>query len=158
VVDHGGPTTPMPMLVERVRAACSRSVCAGLRGADGAVTVLPLAPELEQMLRAQALPPGADGVAQFPFEAAERVASRLKAVLTALPPNQRAVLLTASDLRAGLQRQLRAFVPELVVLAHTEVDSTTPIRALGHLALHEGLSSPSSTPTTPSDHPALQPT
>jgi type III secretion protein V len=137
VVDHGGPNTPLPLLVERVRAACSRGLCALLKGDDGALTVMPLAPELEHMLRAQALPPGADGLAQFPFEAVERVAKRLKAVLPTLPEGQRPVLLTASDLRAGLQRQLRAFMPELPVLAHTEVDPSVPIRALGHLALAE---------------------
>ena len=135
VVDHGGPNTPLPMLVERVRAACSRGLCAQLQGSDGAMTVLPLSPELEHLLRAQALPPGADGVAQFPFEVVERVALRLKAVLPTLPATQRPVLLTATDLRAGLQRQMRAFLPDLVVLAHTEVDPMVPIRALGHLAL-----------------------
>jgi type III secretion protein V len=137
VVDHGGPNTPLPLLVERVRAACSRGLCAQLKGDDGALSVLPLAPEIEHMLRAQALPPGPDGLAQFPFEAVERVAQRLKLVLPTLPQGQRAVLLTASDLRAGLQRQMRAFLPELVVLAHTEVDPGVPMRALGHLALSD---------------------
>jgi flagellar biosynthesis component FlhA len=113
--------------------------------------VLPLAPELEHLLRASALPPGPDGIAQFPFEVAERVALRLKAVLPTLEGVKRPVLLTATDLRAGLQRQLRALLPEATVLAHTEVDPGIPIRALGHLALIEETTPPAA------PHAAQQP-
>jgi type III secretion protein V len=138
VIDHAGPQVPLPLVAEKVRTACRRALCAALVGPDGRLAVRPLAPELEDQLRAQALPPGSDGVPSFPFELVERIAERLA---RAEPADEgagaRPVLLAASELRAGLQRQLRGFVPGLVVLAHAEVSPQVAMRALAPLALSE---------------------
>ena len=138
VVDHGMAQLPLPAMVERVREACSRSLCASLLGRNGAVSVLPLAPEAEQTLRSRALPAGADGVVQFPFDLVSQLAQNMRGGVAQLQAlGARPVLLCASDLRGGLQRQLRAFVPALVALAHTEVSSSVRVQAIAMVGLDE---------------------
>jgi type III secretion protein V len=140
VVDHGMSQLPQPAMVDKVREACSRSLCNALVGPAGLLNVMPLAAEAEQALRSRALPPTQDGVVQFPFELVERLADRVRALLppeNTSSPAARPVVLCASDVRAGLQRQLRAFLPEVVVLAHTEVSTSVQVRAIGAVSLDE---------------------
>ena len=122
------PKNPDPLeLTSRVRQALGRSIMQGLFPGNSEIQVMALDPALERILM-QAMSGGGDGGAIEPSLAdgllrqTAEIAQRQEDI--GLPP----VLLVPPQLRWLLSRFLRRAVPNLKVLANTEVPESRTIR------------------------------
>ncbi|MGH1358726.1 MAG: FHIPEP family type III secretion protein [Burkholderiaceae bacterium] len=130
------PETTRVMQVERIRQACSQLICESLVAADGSLSVMILAADAEQALSQESLAGNdPEQPAQWTIDIIERLSSAIKVEAARLGPDYRPVLLASMSLRAGLQRQLPAFVPGLRIISHAEVAPGSPLKAVASIAL-----------------------
>jgi len=127
VADHATRTQSADELITQVRGALGRAIVQQLFPGNSEMQVMSLDPTLERLL-AQAVSGGSEntsfepGLADTLVRETAAAASRQEAL--GLP----AVLLVPGSLRVLLSRFLRRTVPQLKVLAHTEVPETRIIK------------------------------
>ncbi len=127
VADHATRTQSPDDLVVQVRVALGRAIAQQIFPGSGEMQVMSLDPTLERLL-AQALAGGSEntsfepGLAETLIKETAAAAERQEAL--GLP----AVLLVPPSLRLLLSRFLRRSVPQLKVLAHTEIPENRIIK------------------------------
>ncbi|WP_371324726.1 flagellar biosynthesis protein FlhA [Dechloromonas sp. ZY10] len=127
VADHATRTQNPDDLVVQVRIALGRAIAQQIFPGSGEMQVMSLDPTLERLL-AQALAGGSEntsfepGLAETLIKESAAAAERQEAL--GLP----AVLLVPPSLRLLLSRFLRRSVPQLKVLAHTEIPENRIIK------------------------------
>lgn len=127
VADHATRTQSPDDLVVQVRIALGRAIAQQIFPGSGEMQVMSLDPTLERLL-AQALAGGSEntsfepGLAETLIKETAAAAERQEAL--GLP----AVLLVPPSLRLLLSRFLRRSVPQLKVLAHTEIPENRIIK------------------------------
>jgi flagellar biosynthesis protein FlhA len=120
------------VLAEAVRQTLARTLSNLYRGQDGKVHVITLAPQLETDLRA-ALGPAERGFGfQIDAATAQTIITNTGAAMEQLaqlghPP----VLLVPRELRLAFRRLIDRSLPNLAVMAFSEVSSGTPVQAHG---------------------------
>jgi len=129
LVDAGTRSQDPETLLAAVRAALGRQIVQGIVGMQSELPVITLAPELEQLLQgmveqgnATAIEPG--------------LSNRLQETLKSSTQQQQArgepaVLLVPQAIRTMLSRFCRQAVPDLRVLAHSEVPEDKQLRLIG---------------------------
>ncbi len=123
---HGSPSQEPGDLTAAVRAALGRQIVQHISPAAEELPVMTLDPQLEQLLQ-QGMQAGA-GPALEPTLADRLMSAVGEAAQRQQAEGRPAVLLVGPQLRAPLARVLRSQIPELHVLAYTEVPDDKQIR------------------------------
>ena len=135
---HYGATHKDPVeLTERIRGGIGHLICDRFRDAQGKVRVIVLEPKLEHRFRQQAT---AESIAIRPEELERLIqllqskweASRLK--------NEPAAVLVDSSIRYALHRTVFRSLPELAIIAYSEIPSDLLIEAVGSIRFQEVIS------------------
>ncbi len=120
-----GPNQDPSRLIAAVRVALSRQIVQSVIGSDSVLPVMTLDPNLERILLnsvMQAQKSGADDSAFIEPSLAERVQRALVDAARQQELEGKAlILLTAAPLREMLSKFVRVLVPDMTVLAYTEV-------------------------------------
>ncbi len=127
MIDHAAKTQDPEDLTALVRARLSRSIVQQIAPASNELQVITIDPKLERLLMQAMQSGGAEaaiepGLADTLLKEANVAAQNQENM--GIPP----VLLVPSQLRTLLSRFLRRAIPQLKVLAHTEVPDTRSIK------------------------------
>lgn len=125
-------------LTEQCRLGLSRQICKGLRNAENTIPVITLDPQLEQMLEAslQNTPRGPRLVLRpdlvgMILDAAMRVQEQ------AVANNEAPVLVCSPNIRFPLKKLLESSVPNMTLLAYSEIAAGINITSIASLSIHE---------------------
>ena len=132
LVDHGRISKEPEALAEAARAALARQISMQLRAPDGSLHAVTLHPRLEQSLAA-ALQPGESG-ASIVIEPAllQRLLAQLaQQIERRTAEGRQPLLLVSSRIRRPLRRLLERSLPQLSVLAYSEVAPEVEVEAVG---------------------------
>lgn len=130
ITDAGSLTRDVNALTEAARTALARTICAGLATESGELTVLTLAPHLERQFaerfglngspQTQALEP------EFGRTLLEKIEAAIQAAVLSQP-----VILCSAAVRPHLRRLTVRFLPDLAVIAHSEVAPNVRLVSIG---------------------------
>jgi len=128
LTDHAGRTQDTNELTSAVRVALGRAIVQHLFGTNAEIAVIALEPELERVLQQVLAVGGAEGAGIEP-DLAETLAREVAAAMQRQEAlGHPAVLLVPDRLRLPLARLVRRSVPNLRVLAHSEIPDARTIR------------------------------
>jgi flagellar biosynthesis protein FlhA len=131
MADAAAVTKDMDAMTESVRAALGRAICRQYQNDKGELTVIGVAPALEEKLLSSIVRTDQGAVLALDPQQAHSIASRIaKALEQALA---QPVLLCSPTLRPHLWRLFARVLPHLGVLSHSEVPPQTPIVAVATL-------------------------
>ncbi len=134
IVHHAAQTKEPGELTELVRCDIGRIICDGFRDDNGRVRVIVLEPRLEMTLREA----GRDGNLALQPKELERLIGLLnREWQKAGVQNQPAALLTDSQLRRMTRRAVERALPDLAVVAYTEIPGDLLIEPVSMLRLEE---------------------
>ncbi len=120
-------------LTMSVRAALGRSIVQDIVGSEGELKVITLEPSLEQLLL-QATQGAPDGQLAIEPSLAERLHATLKEESQKLEiDGQSSVLLVAPQIRAQLSRLFRYSLPNLNILAYSEIPENRQISVVANV-------------------------
>ena len=130
LAEHASRTQDPQLLLAQVRVALGRQIVQDIAGLGDELPVMTLDPELEQLLgnsatNSSAMPGLEPGLAE---RLQRRIADSAQRQELAGEP---AVLLVPPQLRPTLARFLRAAMPQLSVLAWTEIPDNRRVRLVG---------------------------
>ncbi len=126
LAEHAGSTSDPAELARRIRIDLAPAIVQQIYGAQRELEVIALEPELERLV-AQALS-SPHGAALDPGVADTLTREALRSVSTQTERDVPACLLVPDAIRAAMARLLRRAVPQLKVLAHSEIPDTHSIR------------------------------
>ncbi len=134
VVHHAAQTKEPGELTELVRRDIGRIICDGFRDDNGRVRVIVLDPRLEMALRES----GRDGnLALQPKELEKLIGVLSREWQKAGVQNQPAALLTDGQLRRMTRRAIERALPDLAVVAYTEIPGDLLIEPVAMLQVEE---------------------
>jgi flagellar biosynthesis protein FlhA len=134
IVHHAAQTKDPGALTELVRCDIGRIICDGFRDGNGRVRVIVLEPRLEMALRES----GRDGnLALQPKELENLIGVLSREWQKAGVQNQPAALLTDGPLRRMTRRAIERALPDLAVVAYTEIPGDLLIEPVSMLRLEE---------------------
>ncbi len=125
-------------LTEQCRLALARQICRGFRNDKDSIPVITLDPQLEQMLEAslQSTNRGPRLVLR-PDLVGRILDAGQKAVEQALAKSDQAILVCSPNIRFPLKKLLESSVPNLAILAYSEIVNGINITSLATLSIHE---------------------
>lgn len=133
LTENAGKTQDAEMLTIQVRSALGRSIIQNLAGSDGELKVITLEPGLEQLLL-QASQGSPEGQLAIEPGLAERLHGTLKEESQKVElEGQSAVLLVAPQIRAQLARLFKFSLPNLSILAYSEVPENRQISVVANV-------------------------
>ncbi len=130
-----GPQHKDPIqLTEKIRGSIGHLICDRFRDADGSVRVIILEPKLEHRLRQHATP---ESIVMRPDEL-ERLVQLFQAKWeTSRLKNEPAAVLVDSSIRYALHRSIFRSLPDLSVIAYSEIPSDLLIESVGIIRFEE---------------------
>ncbi len=133
-----GPQLKDPIqLTEKIRGSIGHLICDRFRDAEGSVRVIILEPKLEHRLRQNATP---ESVVLRPDEL-ERLVQQLQARWqTSRLKNEPAAVLVDSSIRYPLHRSIFRSLPDISVIAYSEIPSDLLIESVGIIRFDEVIS------------------
>ena len=126
IAEHGTRTQDAHELAAQARIALGRAIAQQVAPAGNEVQVVALSPDLERLLIDATQTGGSPGIEPGLADALAAEAATASAKLEQLGHSP--VLLVAPQLRAPLSRFLRRTIPQLRVIAHTEIPDNRKIR------------------------------
>lgn len=130
LTEHSGAIQNPTDLTIQVRSALGRSIVQNIAGSEGELKVMTLEPSLEQLLL-QASQGASDGQLAIEPGLAERLHSTLRDESQKVEmEGQAAVLLVAPQIRAQLAKLFRYSLPNLNILAYSEVPENRRINVV----------------------------
>jgi flagellar biosynthesis protein FlhA len=131
IADMAVVTKDVDALTEAVRTALGRAICRQYQNEKGELTVISVAPSLEDRLLQSVVRTDRGAVLALDPQQAQNIASRIaKALEMALA---QPVLLCSPTLRPHLWRLFARVLPHLGVISHDEVPPQTPVIAVATL-------------------------
>ena len=132
LADHGRISKEPEVLAEAARAALARQISMQLRAPDGSLHAITLHPRLEQSLAA-ALQPGETGTSIViePALLQRLLAQLAQQIERRTAEGRQPLLLVSSRIRRPLRRLLERSLPQLSVLAYSEVAPEVDVEAVG---------------------------
>jgi flagellar biosynthesis protein FlhA len=131
IADAASVTKDVDAITEAVRASLGRAICRQYQNDKGELTVINVAPSLEERLLSSVVRTDQGAVLALDPQQAQTIASRIaKALEHALA---QPVLLCSPTLRPHLWRLFARVLPHLGVLSHNEVPPQTPVVAVATL-------------------------
>jgi flagellar biosynthesis protein FlhA len=138
--DEATRTKDIEVLTEGVRKALARSITAKYSGEDRTVNVMTLAPHVEETI-ANSLLQTEQGVqlVMDPHSAQTLISEIAKTVESHPEIAAQPVLLTSPTARRHLYKLTSRFIPQLAVLAHSELTQDVNVRSVGTVEMsHAG--------------------
>lgn len=130
LAENAPRTQDAEALTAAVRASLGRAIVQTLFPGTGEIQVIALNPQLENILMQATQTPGAEGPGLEPGLADQLLRSVSRAAENQEQMGNPAVLLTPSPLRSLMSKFLRRSIPQLNVLAHSEVPDGRMIRVV----------------------------
>jgi flagellar biosynthesis protein FlhA len=135
LANHAGATRDTYILAEAVRQTMANTISTQYRDDANTLHVFTLAPQIEQMLRSALV--SAEGGPSLQIDAglAQRVIARTGEQMENLARSGHfPILLCPRELRLAMRRLVEQALPNLVVLAFSEVSTGTKVKAHGAVA------------------------
>ena len=126
IAEHGTRTQDPHELAAQIRIALGRAIAQQIAPSSNEVQVVALSPDLERLLIQAMQTGGSPGIEPGLADALATEAAAASAKLEQLGHSP--VLLVAPQLRSALSRFLRRTIPQLRVIAHTEIPDNRKIR------------------------------
>jgi flagellar biosynthesis protein FlhA len=132
LADYAAITQDTDLLTEYVRHALARPITRQYQSADGTLSVLTLDRAVEGVIEGSIQKTDLSSYLALEPTVAERLLARLKEAVESLGPKLETtpVLLAPPGIRMHLRRFTERFMPDLVVLSHSEVLPTVQIKTL----------------------------
>jgi len=131
IADAAAVTKDVDVMTEAVRTALGRAICRQYQNEKGELTVISVAPSLEERLLASVVRTDQGAMLALDPQQAQNIAGRIaKALEQALA---QPVLLCSPTLRPHLWRLFARVLPHLGVLSHNEIPPQMPIVAVATL-------------------------
>ncbi len=138
LADEGVKTKDPDVLTENVRKALARSLSSKYKGVDGRINVITLDPKIEELV-SNSLLQTEQGVQlvmdpKVAHIMIENIASQIEThpELAGQP-----ILLTSPTIRRHIAKITLRFIPQLIVLSHSELTSDVKIRSLASVELSD---------------------
>ena len=132
LADHGRQVKDIHALTERVRSSLARTISHQYRAEDGAIHATVLTAQLEEQIAGAIRDTTGGPVVALPPNLIEMVLERLsEAIQGTIATGGQPVLLCAQQIRRAVRAITQRRIPNLVVLAYTEVSSDTSIVSEG---------------------------
>lgn len=132
LADWAPRTKDLDQLTEYARGALARQICKQQIDDSGALSVLTLDPALEQMLReAVQMTPNGIALAIDPGTATNMVGALQREIERAGEQGYPPLLLCSSQIRLPLKRLTERNLPQLSLLAYSEIVPNVEVRAIG---------------------------
>ncbi len=138
LADYAALTQDTDLLTEYVRHALARPITRQYQSADGTLAVLTLDRAVEGVIEGSIQKSDLSSYLALEPTVAERLLARLKEAIEALGPKLETspVLLAPPGIRMHLRRFTERFMPDLVVLSHSEVLPSVQIKTLKVVSLN----------------------
>lgn len=136
LADEAGRTKDLDLLTESVRKQLSRSITSKYVSEDGAMTVLTLEPRLEELV-SNALLQTEQGVqlVMDPQSASKMISNIAQQIESHPEIAGQPILLTSPTVRRHLFKLLSRFIPQLIVLSHSEVAPEAQVQSVASVGL-----------------------
>ena len=138
VGDHAAQSQNPDFISEKVREGLGRAIVRDLADENGALSVITLDHQIEQLFLEALQQYGETGGVFLPPNKAESFQERLQSEVERITHRGHLpVLLVASSIRLVTKRYSEVFLPGLTVLAFSEVPVGTEVNALGMVSLND---------------------
>ncbi len=136
LADDGVRTKDIDLLTESVRKQLSRSITAKYVSDDGAMSVMTLDPRLEELV-SNALLQTEQGVqlVMDPQSASKMISNIAQQIETHPEIAGQPILLTSPTVRRHLFKLLSRFIPQLIVLSHSEVSPEAQVQSVASVGV-----------------------
>lgn len=132
LADNARNTKDIELLIEYVRMAMSRSICADLIDADNSITVATLSMDIENLI-ANNLQRSIDGT--YPSvdpDTTNKIFKGIQSIIEGINfTNNRPILLVSPKIRAPFRKLVEMVFPNITVLSLNEIPSDIQIKAQG---------------------------
>ncbi len=139
LADEGPKTKDVELLTEAVRKGLARAISSKYRNEENTIPVLSMHPSLEELI-ANSLLQTEQGVqlVMDPQAASRMISSIARAVDTHPEIAGQPILLTSPTARRHLFKLTHRFIPQLVVLSHSELTSDVNVKSIDIVELGNG--------------------
>jgi flagellar biosynthesis protein FlhA len=136
--DYASLSQDPDVLTEYVRQGLARPITKQYQSNDGTLSVMTLDRGIEDAIEGSIQRSEGGAFLALEPNVAERFLTRLKAMIENITPNIETspVLLASPGLRMHIRKFTERFLPELVVISHSEVASSVQIKNLGVVDLN----------------------
>ena len=136
--DYASLSQDPDVLIEYVRQGLARPITKQYQSNDGTLSVMTLDRGIEDAIEGSIQRSEGGAFLALEPNVAERFLTRLKAMIENITPNIETspVLLASPGLRMHIRKFTERFLPELVVISHSEVASSVQIKNLGVVDLN----------------------
>ncbi len=136
LADEASRTKDIELLTESVRKALARSITAKYRTEEGIVPVMTLHPRVEEMLSSSLMQTEQGVQLVMDPHTAQKLISEIAGTVENHPEiASQPILLTSPSSRRHLYKLVSRFIPQLVVLSHSELTTDTSVRSVGVVEL-----------------------
>ena len=138
LADFAPTTQDTDMLTEFVRQALARPITKQYQAADGTLSVMTLDRGIEDIIEGSIQKTETASFLALEPGIAEKLLARLKTAMESIAPKLESppVLLASPTIRLHLRRFTERFLPDLVILSHSEVTPSVQIRTLEVVSIH----------------------
>jgi flagellar biosynthesis protein FlhA len=132
LADEGQRTKDPELLTEAVRKALARSISSKFGGDNSQIFVITLDPKLEELLTNSLLQTESGAQLVMDPSTAQKIISSVASSIEQHPEiAAQPILLTSPSLRRHLAKLLMRFIPQIIVLSHSEIASDFEIQSVG---------------------------
>jgi flagellar biosynthesis protein FlhA len=137
LADEGSKTKDVDVLTEMVRKSLARTITAKFAGEDQSMLVLTLSPEWEEYIANNLLQTETGVQLVMDPKQAQRLINQVAQAVERHPEIAgNPILLTSPTARRHLYKLISRFLPQIIVLAHSEVSQDVQIKAVESLELN----------------------
>lgn len=131
LADEGGRTKDLDLLTEAVRKQLARSISSKYMAESGEMNVMTLAPNLEELVSSSLLQTEQGVQLVMDPQTASRMISNIADQIEKHPEIAgQPILLTSPTVRRHIFKLVSRFIPQLIVLSHSEVASDAQVQSV----------------------------
>ncbi|MFN3454766.1 MAG: flagellar biosynthesis protein FlhA [Pseudobdellovibrio sp.] len=135
LADEAGRTKDLDVLTEAVRKNLARSITSKYLSEDGSMSVMTLDPRLEEMVSNSLLQTEQGIQLVMDPQSASKMISNIAQQIESHPEIAgQPILLTSPTVRRHLFKLVSRFIPQLIVLSHSEVSSDAQVQSVASVA------------------------
>jgi flagellar biosynthesis protein FlhA len=136
--DYASLTQDPDVLTEYVRQGLARPITKQYQSTDGTLSVMTLDRGIEDIIEGSIQKSDTGAFLALEPSVAERFLTRLKEMIEKITPNIETspVLLASPGLRMHIRKFTERFIPDLIIISHSEVAPSVQIKTLGIVDLN----------------------
>ncbi len=136
LADYATSTKNTDLLTEYVRQSLSRYITKPYISEDRVLYLLTLDPSLEDMLSNSIQHTEKESFLSLDPNIAQKLIRKIESMIKSFEQSQSIPLLLCSPtIRLNLKRLIERYIPQLVVLSHSEIDSNINLKSLGMVSI-----------------------